>query len=356
MKFKLHKYVEPDFSKLNNIQMAKYIQAPQDGVAPDYFHATSIYPEFYNIKGEWLLPNHSRMDCVAILRDNNSIDIVEFRNIKKNDKVIIGRTEDGSEGIFLHIGCFIDNKSKKDIFGFRHSRTRETSFSKDYDNLYGVLKHDMEHGHIVWVLGPAVVFDHDSREAFVKLIQKGYVDGLLAGNALATHDMEGDMFKTALGQDIYTQEHMENGHYNHLDLINSVRKSGSIKKHSENSQTGIMKACVDNNVPYILAGSIRDDGPLPDVYGDCYIAQDAMREQLKKATCVICLATQLHTIASGNMTPAYTIKEGVIRPVYIYSVDITEFAVNKLKDRGSLSVTTIVTNVQDFLSHVENNV
>jgi len=109
-------------------------------------------------------------------------------------------------------------------------------------------------------------------------------------------------------------------------------------------------------VPYVFAGSIRDDGPLPGVFANCYKAQDAMRDQLRKATCVVCLATQLHTIASGNMTPSYTIKDGVTRPVYIYYVDITEFAANKLKDRGSLSVTTIITNVQDFLSQVDKNI
>jgi len=212
MNFKPHKYLEPDFTKLDINITAQYVSAKSDGIAPDNFHAMSIYPEYFNIEGEWILPNQSRMDCVAVLRSEKFIDIVEFRNIKKNDKVIIGRTEDGSEGIYLHADCFIDEKSKKDTFGFRQSRTRETAFSKDYDKLYEVLKHDKENGYIVWVLGPAVVFDHDSRNAFVNMIEKGYVDGILAGNALATHDMEGDLFKTALGQDIYTQDYMPNGH------------------------------------------------------------------------------------------------------------------------------------------------
>jgi hypothetical protein len=148
---------------------------------------------------------------------------------------------------------------------------------------------------------------------------------------------------------------MPNGHYNHLDLINKARTAGSIKEYCKNVESGVINAFIDYNVPYVLAGSIRDDDPLPGVYSNCYEAQDAMRSQLRNATCVICLATQLHTIASGNMTPSYSVKDGVIRPVYIYSVDIAEFAVNKLKDRGSLSVTTIVTNVQDCLSQVDKN-
>lgn len=356
MSFKPHKFIEPDFSRLSNVKTAQFSITKTDGVAPDNFHATSIYPEYYNIDGEWILPNQSRMDCVAVLKNDKEINIVEFRNIKKGDKVITGRTEDGSEGIFLHLNCFVDEESKKDAFGFRQSRTRETAFSKDYDNLYDVLKHDRVNGSIIWVLGPAVVFDHDSRNAFVTLIEKGYVDAILAGNALATHDLEGDLFKTALGQDIYTQDYMHNGHYNHLDLINNVRRVGSIGEYCKNTKTGIVNACVKHQIPFVFAGSIRDDGPLPGVYENCYQAQDAMREHLKNATCVVCLATQLHTIASGNMTPSYTIKDGVVRPVYIYYVDIAEFAANKLKDRGSLSVTTIITNVQDFLSQVSQKI
>ena len=110
-----------------------------------------------------------------------------------------------------------------------------------------------------------------------------------------------------------------------------------------------------NNVPIVLAGSIRDDGPLPIVISDVYKAQDMMRSHIKKATTVICLATQLHSIATGNMTPSYRVIDDKIRPIYFYSVDVSEFAVNKLRDRGSLEVTTIVTNIQDFLVKLKEN-
>lgn len=110
-----------------------------------------------------------------------------------------------------------------------------------------------------------------------------------------------------------------------------------------------------NNVPIVLAGSIRDDGPLPIVISDVYKAQDTMRSHIKKATTVICLATQLHSIATGNMTPSYRVIDDKIRPIYFYSVDVSEFAVNKLRDRGSLEVTTIVTNIQDFLVKLKEN-
>ena len=116
-----------------------------------------------------------------------------------------------------------------------------------------------------------------------------------------------------------------------------------------------MHALTKTKTPFVLAGSIRDDGPLPEVIGNVYEAQNAMREHTRRATTVICLATQLHTIATGNMTPAYCETSDGVRPVYIYSVDISEFAVNKLHDRGSLSVKGLVTNIQDFLVNLERN-
>jgi hypothetical protein len=157
---------------------------------------------------------------------------------------------------------------------------------------------------------------------------------------------------TALGQDIYTQVSQPNGHYNHLDVDNKVRRSGSIPQFIEDYQidNGIMYSCVKKNIPIVLTGSIRDDGPIPEVIGDVYEGQDAMRRVLRKATSVICLATMLHTIAVGNMTPSFRVlPDGTIRPVYLYAVDADEFVVNKLLDRGSLAATTMVTNVQDFI-------
>ena len=115
-----------------------------------------------------------------------------------------------------------------------------------------------------------------------------------------------------------------------------------------------IRAVLKKGIPLVLAGSIRDDGPLPGVFADVYAAQDAMRAAARKATTVIALATQLHTIAFGNMTPSYTVRNGRPRPVYFYSVDVSEFAVNKLRDRGTLSATPIVANVQDFLVHLKN--
>ena len=138
-------------------------------------------------------------------------------------------------------------------------------------------------------------------------------------------------------------------------MLNKVRRSGSIPQFIEDYKLddGIICSCVKHNVPFVLAGSIRDDGPLPEVIGNVYDAADAMRGLVRNATTVICMATMLHTIATGNMTPSFRVLEdGTIRPVYLYTIDIDEFVVNKLLDRGSLCATTMVTNVQDFITLV----
>ena len=326
-----------------------------DGVAPEYYHSTSIYPEYFKINDAWKLAEESRMDSAVILRDNNRLDVVEMRNILQGDKVILGRSENCEEGIYLHTGGFTAKEERNsDQFAFRQGRSRETSYSRDYDNLYSLLTHEREHGNIVWVMGPAFTFDYDSRNAMQLLIENGFAQGLLAGNAMATHDLEGSYLRTALGQDIYTQKSQPNGHYNHLDTINAVRRSGSIPQFikDQNIKDGIVYALVKNNIPYVLASSIRDDGPLPEVIHSAYEGQSAMRDLVRKATTIICLATQLHTIATGNMAPSFRVVNSKIRPLYIYSIDISEFATNKLSDRGSLTAIGIVTNAQDFIVNV----
>ena len=367
MSFTLNPYHAPDFSDpaLVAAPDAAMIPAPKDGVAPLEYHAMSIYPEYFKINGEWILAEDSRMDCVAVYEDGK-IYVREFRHIKEDDLIICGRKEHGEEGILVHTSGFVAPSSPEtegqedagrhtDNFAFRVGRSRETAFSRDYDELYELLKYEHDHGYVVWVMGPAFSFNGFSRTAFSKIIAGGYVDVVFAGNALATHDLEAACYHTALGQDIETQRNHPNGHYNHLDTINRVRLHGSIGKFIEGTgiDNGIMYTLEKCHVPYVLAGSIRDDGPLPGVYGDAYQAQDAMRDHLRKATTVICMATMLHTIATGNMTPSFRVMDdGNIRQVYFYCVDIAEFTVNKLVDRGSLASRGIVTNVQDFIANV----
>lgn len=357
MDFHLPEYKHPDFSRLENAPDVKTAVVEMDGVAPENFHSTSMFPEYFKIDGKWILATGSRMDASVVICPDGGLDVVENRNLRKGDQVILGRTEHGEEGILVHTHGFVtpEEAENEDKFVFRQGRSRETSYARDYDNLMALLRHEKEHGNVVWVMGPAFSFDHDARRAMQALVENGYVHGIMAGNALATHDLEGAMLHTALGQDIYTQKYHPNGHYNHLDVINRVRRSGSIDQFvkDHNIQDGIMYACVKHNVPLVLTGSIRDDGPLPEVIGDAYEGQTAMRSMVKKATTVICLATMLHTIATGNMTPCFRqMEDGTIRPLYLYTIDIDEFVVNKLLDRGSLTATTMVTNVQDFITIV----
>lgn len=353
----LKPYYAPDFTEEKFVSAPNCVlePCPMDGVAPMGYHALSIFPEYFKVDGNWLLAEESRMDCVPVYADGKIL-VQEFRVLKKGDLVVTGRTENCQDGIYVHPDGFRESKGNGDVFAFRSGRSRETAFSKDYDDLYEILRHEKEHGKIVWVMGPAFAFDADARRAMEKLIEGGYVHAVLAGNALGTHDLEGAYLRTALGQDIYTQESMPNGHYNHLDLLNRVRYYGSVAKfiEAEKIDNGIIYSCEKHNVPYVLVGSVRDDGPLPCVFGNVYDGQNAMREQIRSATTVICMATTLHTIATGNMTPSYRVlPDGTVRQVYFYTVDVSEFAVNKLADRGSLSAKGIVTNVQDFVVNLQ---
>lgn len=354
-------YIAPDFStsQLSQAAVVQTVAAEKDGVLPENYHGTSNYPEYLHLgDGDWVLAPESRMDSVLVIK-NRQIDVVEARRVKQGDEVVVGRTENGEEGIYVHTTGFDPpSMADGDKFSFRTRGTRETPFSRSYDDLYQVLNHDRDNGYIAWVLGPAVAFDKDSRDAMQGLIENGYCHALLAGNALATHDLEAAYLRTGLGQDIYTQHLKPMGHYNHLDTINEVRKSGSIKQAISDLKLkdGIIYACEKQNIPYVLAGSIRDDGPLPEVIPNVYDAQDAMRVHARKATTVIALATQLHSIAFGNMVPSYRVMDdGSVRPVFFYIVDMTEFSVDKLANRGSAQAVAILTNAQDFTMNLWNN-
>ena len=353
-------YTPPDFnhSSLADAPAALFEPAPADGVLPKNFHATSNYPEYVHLgDGRWLIARESRMDAVLVLH-GGELDVVEPRRVKRGDPVVIGRSENGEEGIYVHTIGFLSPGAAGEKFAFRTRGTRETPFSRSYDELYNVLRHDRKHGYIVWVLGPAVAFDKDSRDAMQFMVDQGYCHALMAGNALATHDLEAARFRTGLGQDIYTQELQPRGHYNHLDIINEVLRLGSIPKAIEGLglADGIIAACERRSIPYVLAGSIRDDGPLPGVIVDSSRAQDAMRVHARRATTVIALATQLHTIAFGNMVPSYQVApDGTLRQVFFYVVDMTEFSVDKLANRGSVQAVPILTNAQDFMVNLRHN-
>jgi hypothetical protein len=359
MSFLLPPFRVPDFAapSLAAAPLARFLPAPAAGVAPEAFHATTIFPEYFQLApGDWHLAGETRMDCVVVRQPDGTLAVHEFRHLRKGELVAVGRSDAGEEGIYVHSSPFADAAAKSEAFAFRTLASRESPCSSDYDELYALLRHEREHGFILWVAGPALVFDRDARRSFVQLIENGFVHGLLAGNALAVHDVEAALFGTALGQGLYGGRGGAAGHYRHLDALNAVRRAGSLRQAQAAGLLGdgLLQALLEHDIPWVLAGSIRDDGPLPDVVSDACLAQDRMRQLCREATTVIGLATQLHTIATGNMVPCFRVQEGgQIRPIYFYTVDISEFAATKLANRGSLTARAILTNVQDFVVTLE---
>jgi hypothetical protein len=357
--FTLPDYQPPDFGRppLRDAPPVRFAPAPAGGVAPEDYHVTTIFPEYYHLQpGLWVLLADSRMDGVVVRTPEGALRVREFRHLEAGEEVALGRGENGEEGIYVHSGAFAQPPKAPEKFAFRTRPSRETAFSIDYDTLYDLLSYERDHGFILWVLGPAPVFDRDARDALVSLVRGGFVHGLLAGNALAVHDLEAALFGTALGQEIYRKCPASLGHYNHLDAINRVRRAGSVARALEIGlvREGVMHALWRQGVPYVLAGSIRDDGPLPEVVTDALEAQDAMRGLCSRATTVIAVASQLHGIAAGNLTPMYRVMpDGQVRPVFFYLVDMSEFAADKLANRGSLAARPILTNAQDFLVILE---
>jgi len=205
-------------------------------------------------------------------------------------------------------------------------------------------------GYPIWVAGPALVHSR-ARNDLVWFIQNGFVGALLAGNAVAVHDIEASIFGTTLGMSGEGKA-TQGGHGLHMRAINKVRAAGSIAAAVTDGTitNGIMHACVTTNTPFVLTGSIRDDGPLPEVITDAIAAQDAMRAHAVKSTMAILIATALHAIATGNMLPAFVmLPDGSLRELATICVDSAEFVVSKLKDRGTHQAFGVVTNAQDFM-------
>lgn len=353
MTFVLPKFTPPDFTseKFANAKEIRVEEVKKNGVAPSGFYLTNHMPTYYHYNNKWILPEHNSQNCVAVL-DDDTIIIKELNDLVVGEKVVMGKKSDGSNGVVIYKEGFDESVISTP------GRSVETSFTDDYEYLFELMRHEKENGgYIVWVLGPSVVFDYDTRIGLSELAENGYVQALLAGNAMATHDLEGGYLDTALGQNIYTQESVPMGHYNHLDLLNEVRRAGSIDKFiaDGNVKDGFMKTLTKLDIPYVLVGSVRDDGPLPEVYHNVSQGLNAMKEQTDKATLIICLATMLHSVATAELASSYRIrKDGTIAPVFMYTIDVTENVVNKVAQaREHIAVKTLVTNVQDFVVNVQ---
>lgn len=343
-------YAAPDFTRqpFAGAPEARMAPTPAAGVMPEGFFSTSNLPTYVRFDSSWVMPSRPRMDCVIVKRPGG-LETVEPRRVAAGEPVVMGMAEDGSEGIFVHTEGFLGGPRVNAEFQFMStevSRERPVNYEELAARL---LEEKSGGGYLVWVAGPALVHSR-ARHDFEWFIANGYVQAVLAGNAVAVHDIEAAIFGTTLGMSNEGKP-TAGGHGLHMRAINRVRAAGSIEAAVTSGLvgSGIMHSLVTHKVPYILAGSIRDDGPLPGVYRDALEAQDAMREHTVLASGVVMVASALHSIAVGNMLPAFHTRRGSPEPLMTICVDQTEFVVNKLKDRGTHQAYGVVTNAQDFM-------
>ncbi|MCC6927649.1 MAG: hypothetical protein IT359_01550 [Gemmatimonadaceae bacterium] len=347
-------YVPPDFTsrQLQDAPAVRTVVVERDGVLPDEFFATTNLPTYVKgADGRWTMPREPRMDGVLVRDADGGWWVREGRRVRRGDAVVVGHAEDGSDGVYVHARGFRMDDGAQGDFHFMSSQvSREKPI--DYRLIARMLVEEKRRGgYTLWVTGPALVHSR-ARDNLVWFIRNGFVQVLLAGNAVAVHDIEAAIVGTTLGM-TSEGEATENGHAAHMRAINAIRRAGGIAQavHSGILTTGIMHACVVEDIPFVLAGSLRDDGPLPDVITDMVAAQDATRAHTTRATMAVMIATALHSIAVGNMLPAYyEDAERGIRELPTICVDASEFLVSKLKDRGTHQAVGVVTNAQDFMS------
>ena len=348
------RYRPPDLQtpELRAAPDARFEPAPADGVLPEHFFSTTNLPTYVKVDGAWRLPRAPRMDSAIVLEADGSLRVVEGRYLKRGQRVAVGYAEDGKEGILVDTEGLLpeaDGSGESDFQFMRSEVSREKPV--DYATMARLLREERARGgHIVWVLGPAVLHAR-GRDVISWFIENGYANAVLGGNAVGVHDIEQALMGTTLGMD-RTGRPVAGGHAFHMRAINKIAAAGSIRAAVEQGilTEGIMFSCVKYDVPFVLAGSIRDDGPLPDTVSDMNRAQELMRVHAQKATMAIMIATALHSIGFGNMLPAYVTEEdGSLRPLTTIAVDSSEFVVSKLKDRGTHQAFGVITNAQDFL-------
>jgi lysine-ketoglutarate reductase/saccharopine dehydrogenase-like protein (TIGR00300 family) len=319
------------------VQQVVLKPAAKDMVMPDNFYSTTNNATQVYYEGSWIDVENMMMDkSIVVNTEKKTSECKMIRDVKKGDMIVVGEQgvriipqERPREGV--------------DIFQFMSSnssseRPTQQIARKVASDIFNINKTS---GKIIVVSGPIIVHSGAS-ESLAKLIRMKYVHGLLAGNALAVHDVENALMGTSLGMHINDGTLAVRGHRNHMQAINEVFKAGSLKSMVEKKvlKSGVMYECIVNNVPFVLAGSVRDDGPIPDVITDVVEAQRKYKEVLKDAKMVLMLSTMLHSIAVGNMLPA-TVK--------VVAVDISQPVVTKLLDRGTSQAIGIVTDIGAFL-------
>jgi lysine-ketoglutarate reductase/saccharopine dehydrogenase-like protein (TIGR00300 family) len=328
----LHRYG----ARLLAIADVNIVPAEADRVVPKGFYSTTNYPTSVKYLGSWIPVQAIEMDCLIVLDTGRLVAMsTPLSKLRKGDQVVVGE-----QGVRI---VPPERPREKTNFEFMHGtvsseRPSETIIARVAKEILEVHR---KGGKIALVGGPAIIHTGADR-ALAGIIRKGYINVLFAGNALATHDIEYNLFGTSLGMDLSTGKPVTGGHKNHLYAISEIMRAGSIKKAVDQGiiTEGIMYECVKNDVPFVLAGSIRDDGPLPDVITDILVAQDRMREYTQSCSMVLMVATLLHSIAVGNCLPSY---------VKTVCVDINPSSVTKLMDRGTMQAIGVVSDAGTFL-------
>jgi len=313
---------------------AELATVERDCCAPEDFYSTTNNKTLVRHKGNWLEVENQRMDAMMVVQDKRAI-CRRLRDLKKGDQVVIGmrgiRVVPESKERDRTAFAFMSN-------GVSSERQVETAMRQTANLMRQCRKAGQK---IIVVAGPVIVHTGGA-QALARLLRGGWVQALLAGNALGVHDIEASLLGTSLGVRQSDGRLEEHGHRNHMRAINAIYHAGSIAKAVEcgRLKSGVMYECVKAGVPFVLAGSLRDDGPLPDTITDMNQAQDAYAEQLKGAGLGLFLGSMLHSIATGNMLPSW---------VKIVCVDINPAVATKVSDRGTGQAVGVVTDVGLFL-------
>jgi len=325
---------------------AELVEAPTDGVLPADFYSTTNLATWVRVDGRWIPSGRPEMDCALVVDPVSSsgasaVRVVPMHRVCAGERVVVGwrgvRVEtparaDDAEG-FGFMTSEVSSEKPKAVSLTRVAASIREARDRRARGTGG--------GQVLAVCGPAVVHT-GAAPALARLVRDGWVQVLFAGNGFATHDIESNVLGTSLGVSLGEGVLSEHGHANHLRVINEVRRFGSIASAVEAGwlRGGVLYECVRAGVPFVLGGSVRDDGPLPDVISDTVAAGDAMRALLDDVDVAMMLATTLHAIATGNLLPA---------GVETYCVDINQAVVTKLADRGSHQALGIVTDVGLFM-------
>lgn len=312
------------------------VAADLDGAFPEMFYSTTNYRTQVRLHGEWIDVEDQEMDTGIIVDpEGAAARCIPMAEVRKGDRIVVGR-----QGIRV---LPAETSARHSLFEFMASPvSSEKPKGVTVREIASAMRRSKESGEkILAVLGPAVVHT-GSVEHICALIRSGYLNILFAGNALATHDIESALYGTSLGVSLERGLPAEEGHEHHLRAINTMRRLGGIRAAVQKGvlKSGIMYECVRHDIPFVLAGSIRDDGPLPEVVTDTLVAQQMMREHVHGVGFALMIATALHAIATGNLLPAW---------VKVACVDINPATVTKLSDRGSIQTVGIVTDAEPFL-------